>query len=272
MTQVWRFTELEFALLWRDMIGDQLPVPFLFTSRAASPEEYRATRRAAQESLQEKVTREVTDIIDAMAKSDLNLSVYGGDDRDPIHAASMIRILATRKGERGYIVTQLPGASYFDRGGYTIARCDPLRLADKIVESLPDVPAGGRGDVELTSPDAHAMLYVNRSEADDLEYAASRSVVDPYENELSSRSARFLRAPATNSGEIQITQGNSVFGPRGIKRHTVGWRDLDGEGRYVITDRPAAALAADSKRFVSVLNTRIAAVIRAIKEEREQLD
>ncbi|WP_330179969.1 ESX secretion-associated protein EspG [Nocardia sp. NBC_01503] len=271
MTHVWRFTEVEFALLWRDTIGDQLPAPFLFTSRAASPQEYRATRQSARESLQEKMTREVTDIIDAMAKSDLHLSVYGGDDRDPIHSGSMIRVLATRKGERGYLVTQLPGVSYFDRGGYTIAQCDPLRLADKIVESLPDVPAAARGDIELTSSDAHAMLYVDRSEADDLEYASSRSVVDPYEDEVSSRSARFLRAPATNSGEIQITQGSSIFGPRGVKRHTVGWRDLDGHGRYVISDRPAAALAADPKRFVSVLNSRIAAVVHAIKEEREHL-
>ncbi|NNH74043.1 hypothetical protein HLB23_30020 [Nocardia uniformis] len=85
------------------------------------------------------------------------------------------------------------------------------------------------------------------------------------------RSARFLRVPATFSGEIQITQGSSVFGPRGINRHTVGWRDLTDYGRYVVTDRPAMALAADAKRFVSVLNSRIASVIAAIKEEREQI-
>ncbi|NNH75128.1 ESX secretion-associated protein EspG [Nocardia uniformis] len=270
MTRTWRFTEAEFAMLWRDVTGDRLPAPFLYVSAAATPEEQRATSHAARESLRDKATREVEDVVDTMANPDLALSVYGGDEREPMRPESMIRILATRKAERGYLITQLPGGSFFHRGGYTVIRCDPLRLSDEVVEALPPAQAGSRGEVELTSIHARAMLYQDTSDAANMEYNDSRSSVVATDDRVPVVSARFLRAPASISGEIQITQGSSVFGPRGITRHTVGWRDLD-DGRYVITDRPARALGADAKRFVSVLNTRIAAVIRAVKEEREHL-
>ncbi len=258
-------------MLWQDATGDRLPAPFLYVSPATSPEEQRALTQATTKSLREKMTREVDGIIETIAHPDLTLSVYGGNESNPMRAESLIRVLAARKGERGYLISQLPGDSYFHRGGYLVTECDPIRLPDAIVAAIPPAAAGGRGEVELTSSDAHTILHRDASYADRVEYTDTQSVVAVNDDRVSAVSARFLRAPASISGEIQITQGSSVFGPRGIARYTVGWRDLEDDGRYVIADRPAIAVGADTNRFVSLLNARVAAVIRAIKEEREQL-
>ncbi|NNH70266.1 ESX secretion-associated protein EspG [Nocardia uniformis] len=255
--RTWSFTETEFAVLWRDAVGDQLPAPFLFTSAAPNQATFRAEQEAAREIARDKDSRDIATILDTMSEPDLHLSVYGGDHADPMQPGSIIRVLAVRRRERGFLITQSPGKSYFHRGGYTVNECDPLRLADELVDALPAADPGSLGEIALAAS------------GDDLADERHRSPVALRENSTAYRSARFLRAPTTISGEIEITQGSSVFGPRGINRHTVHWRDVVGDGRYVIIGRNA--MAADSKQFAAVLNSRIAIVIRAIKEEREHI-
>ncbi|MBL1079176.1 ESX secretion-associated protein EspG [Nocardia sp. 2] len=256
MTRTWRFSEAGFSVLWKDRTGDQLPDPFLYTSTAASQQEYREEQQQARDRVRASADHEVNEIVDVVSAPDLYLTVRGGSSSDP---ASLIRMRASRKGGRGYLITQLPGESIYHRGGYTVTECDPVRLADAIVAALPAAEAGAGGDIVLTSA------------GDGYEYAESRSSVVVADDSMDGRAARFSRAPLAASGQIQIVQGSSVFGPRGIRRFAVGWRDLEGDGRYVLTDRPATAMASDGSRFVSVLNSQIAQVIRAIKEEREQV-
>lgn len=256
MTRTWRFSETGFSVLWKDRTGDRLPAPFLYTSTAATQREYRDEQEEARDRVRARLDHDVIEILNAVSSPDLYMTVRGGSQSDP---ASLIRMRASRKGGRGYLITQLPGESIYHRGGYTVAECDPIRLADAIVAALPASEPGTGGDIVLTSAD------------DGYEYSGSRSSVAVADDSVDARTARFSRMPLTAAGQIQIVQGSSVFGPRGIHQHVVGWRDLDGDGRYIITDRPATALASDSDRFVSVLNSRIARVIRAIKEEREQV-
>ncbi|WP_330178925.1 ESX secretion-associated protein EspG [Nocardia sp. NBC_01503] len=255
MTRSWRFSEAGFSVLWKDLTGDRLPAPFLYTSTAATQREYRIEQEEARDRVRDSADHVVNEIVGVVSSPDLYLTVRGGSQADP---ASLIRMRAARKGGRGYLVTQLPGESIYHRGGYTVVECDPLRLADAIVAALPAVEPGTGGDIVLASA------------GDGYEYVESRSSVVVADDSVDARAAWFSRMPLAASGQVQIVQGSSVFGPRGIRQYTVGWRDLDGDGRYVITDRPATALASDSDRFVSVLNSQIAQVIRAIKEEREQ--
>ncbi|MBF6236470.1 ESX secretion-associated protein EspG [Nocardia otitidiscaviarum] len=254
--RTWRFSEAGFSVLWKDRTGDRLPAPFLFTSKAATQQEYRAEQEEARERVRDSADHEVNEIVNVVSAPDLYLTVRGGDESDP---AGLIRMRAARKADRGYVITQLPGESIYHRGGYTVAECDPVRLTDAVVAALPAVRPGSGGDVALVAV------------GDGYEHADSRSLVSAVDDSANASAARFLRRPVVSSGQIQIAQGSSMFGPRGIRRYVVGWRDIQGDGRYVITDSPAAAVAADSGRFVSVLNSRVAQVIRAIKEEREQV-
>ncbi|MEV6771289.1 ESX secretion-associated protein EspG [Nocardia sp. NPDC051030] len=255
MTSSWRFTEAEFYVLWMDQAGEEPPEPFMFTSPTRTPEDFETELREARESLSDKLAG-FHSASDAMANPDLFLSAYGWNEQDRWGKGSLIRVLATRKGAKGYVITQLPGSTYWRRGGYTVVECDPLRLADAVIGAMPAAGRGSRGDIGLTSNDQ------------DLDHDFGRSAISAPSDTAVSRTKEFLKAPATSAGEIHIVQGSSVFGPRGITRHLVRFRDLAEDGRYAVTENPEQALAVDEARFTSVLNSYIAAVIRTIKEER----
>lgn len=256
MTRTWRFTEAEFYVLWKDRAGEEPPEPFIFTSSTRTADEFDNELREARESLSGRLNGDFHSVFEAIANPDLYLTAYGWDDENRWTTDSQICVRATRKGPKGYVITQLPGATYWRRGGYTVVECDPIRLADAIVGAMPPVERGSWGDIGLVSRDQ------------DMDHDYGRSSVAAGPDTAMSRTAEFLRAPTTTAGDIQVVQGNSAFGPRGIIRHRIRFRDIAEDGRYAITDNPEQALAVDEARFVSVLNNYVAAIIRAIKDER----
>ncbi|MVU78952.1 ESX secretion-associated protein EspG [Nocardia sp. ET3-3] len=256
MTRSWRFTEAEFYTLWMDRTGQAPPKPFLFTSATRTVDEFDAEQRDAREGLGQKVGGDFEVVFDAMANPDLSLTAYGWNEKDRFATDSMIRARATRKGPNGYLIRQLPGTSYFHRGGYAVTECDPIRLADEIVSALPPVERGGLGDIGLASREQ------------DLDHEFGRSAIAAAPDAEIFKTREFLATPVTTAGEIRIVQGRSLFGPRGTTCHTVRFRDLEGDGRYVVTENPDRALAVDERRFIAVLNNYVAAVVRTIKDER----
>ncbi|RDI67379.1 hypothetical protein [Nocardia pseudobrasiliensis] len=73
-----------------------------------------------------------------------------------------------------------------------------------------------------------------------------------------------------SSGWIHIAQTRSRFGPDGITRFRLGWQDVAGNGRYLITPGlPPIAVATDTKLLRALIDTGIAQVARAIREEYE---
>lgn len=92
------------------------------------------------------------------------------------------------------------------------------------------------------------------------------------DDSVPSRCAAFLRAPRVRAGIIEVTPGSSVYGPRGIARRGLGWRDLAGDGRYVFPlRRNTLAEGVDSTRLAAAIETEVAGVIQMIKDEREPL-
>ncbi|MEU0540316.1 ESX secretion-associated protein EspG [Nocardia sp. NPDC005978] len=257
MTVRWRFTEAEFYVLCLDRAGEEPPAPFIFTSSTRTPADFEIELREARESLSQKATGDFSTFVDAMTNPDLYLFAYGSSEDDRWGVDSLVCVRAVRKGPKGYVITQLPGATFWRRGGYTVAECDPLRLSDAIVDAMPDAERGRRGDHELADVEG------------ELDHEFGRSAVAVQTDSVAARAAAFMAVPSTTSGEIHIVQGASIYGPRGLVRHRVVFHDLENDGRYAVTEEPARALAVDSSRFVSVLNSRIADVIRNIKDERE---
>ncbi|MFJ4658147.1 ESX secretion-associated protein EspG [Nocardia sp. NPDC088792] len=256
MTLSWRFTEAEFYALWMDRTGQAPPKPFMFTSATRTADDFEFEQAQARETLSQKTGGDFHLVFDAMANPDLFLTGYGWDEQNRFGTDAMIRVRATRKGTKGYVIRQLPGTSFFHRGGYTVTECDPIQLADEIVRAMPSAERGGMGDIKLASDEQ------------DLDHDFGRSAIAAMPDTAVSKSREFLAKSFATSGEIEIVQGRSVFGPRGLTRHTVRFRDLEEDGRYAITDAPDRALAVDEARFISVLNSYVAAVIQVIKDER----
>ncbi|MFF3566699.1 ESX secretion-associated protein EspG [Nocardia jiangxiensis] len=258
MTRTWKLGEAEFFVLWKDHTDDIMPLPFSYTSRAKVSADFAIELAEARATLREKMDQSLEDVVRSIIEPDLYVTVTGWDEADPLRFSEEIRVMATRRGPQGYLLTQAPGDSFWHGGGYSIVECDPLLLADEAVAILPEMPAGKRGQIVLTDDEA------------DLDYDfGSSAVEDTFTDTEYVHAKNFLETTAVHAGQIIVAQGPSMFGPRGHTEHTLKWRDIEDDGRYAITDEhPPVAIPADAGTLKSLINNRIADVVRVIKEER----
>ncbi|KAF0848279.1 ESX secretion-associated protein EspG [Nocardia caishijiensis] len=255
--RTWSLSELEFYVLWTDMTKDVLPDPFLFVSDIKTQDDLEREVIKVRDRL--RGATKMRQILGLAADPDLSVVVQGSVNC-PDAGRKHLRMLAARRESDGYVITQLPGDSFWRSAGYSIVWCEAVGLADMIVDGLPVNDAGRVGEVPLTAYSASA----------DREFDVGRSaVIDSFDEPDSRRSAQFLRSKTSGEGEIEVIQGRSVFGPRGITRRRFSWRDLEDDGRYIIRDgRPPVAVPVDSGQFVSMLNAHIASIVRVIRDER----
>ncbi|MFE2995130.1 ESX secretion-associated protein EspG [Nocardia sp. NPDC059246] len=259
-----RLEDLEFVVLWEQAAGEAMPAPFLYTSRTPMYYDYLREKRQVYERLQDRWTRQLDLLSDAIAEPDIRITVNGFDGDNPTRADGRVRIVALRRGSHGFVIEQLPGETYLHSGGFAVTECDPVALAELVVAALPQVPAGRQSDITLPMPGEPDSGY---------DHEHSRSIIDDIlEDPVSQRAKRFLTASMACMGTVEVVQGSSKFGPRGVTARQLDWRDVKDDGRYVIggDELPFIAVPADSKRLVTAINSRVAAVVQAIREERGQ--
>ncbi|MGY4102269.1 ESX secretion-associated protein EspG [Nocardia sp. R16R-3T] len=262
MNRTWTFTDLEFVVLWERIHDDFLPLPLSFATNLRTWAELDRAKAEAGDRLLRTRERTFDGVLEAIARADIRIAVSGSDGADPANPAGSIRIYATRKADRGYVVRQSPGETIWHSAGFTITEVDALDLAEAVVRQLPHVDAGKMSGIVLDS-DAPA-------DNDGMDYSFGRSIVlDSFEDSVGRRAEHFLALPTSTVGMLEISQGSSRYGPRGMVRRRLKWRDVVADGRYVINaGSPPVASGADAKRFVAMVNTEIATVIRVIKDER----
>lgn len=261
MNRTWKFTDLEFYALWFDAEGVGLPWPFYFTTDIADGDKFHAVKHDALLRVRQSLRGSFDEALEAIVHPDLLIATNGWDARTPRQPDTLVRLLAVRRGDRGYLVTQLPGETYCHAGGFTVAECDAVALAAAVVEALPKTDPGRLAEITLHASDRD----------DELDYSFGRSAVhDSFADSIAERAELFLTAPTHSRGTIDVVQGRSRFGPRGVIKYRLDWRDLADDGRYAIDDRnPPVAVPVDGKRLISMINVKVAAIVRAIKDERE---
>ncbi|MCM6776528.1 ESX secretion-associated protein EspG [Nocardia sp. CDC159] len=251
-------SEVELVALWEGLREGALPAPLMALPAIASHDGWERAKREARARLGAEAHNGVGDIVRTMAEPDIRIEAFGWNDRAPKNSEAPIRLLGVRKDAHGFLVEQLPGESVWHSGGFAIAECTAVELARALAQHLPKVGPGRLGDVVLTGD----------GECDDAAYDYRQSVVA--EQTVHRRCAAFLSAPTCGRGVVDIVQGRSLFGPRGITRHRLEWRDVIDDGRYVITrdSGPSIATPVGAERFIAMINSKVAAVVRAIKDER----
>ncbi|MFE6862808.1 ESX secretion-associated protein EspG [Nocardia sp. NPDC057668] len=260
MDRTWTFSDLEFVALWADLGEEFLPHPLMFTSRTEWWDDHLENLARARESLRDRESEleDLPELTYALRNPDLLVRVHGWDPRDIESGAGSVRGLGVRYGELGYVLTQLPGETYRHSGGFTAKEFPAARLAEELVALLPDTAASRGRDIVLARPE-HVEQF---------DYAFGMSPAhETLEGGVIDRAADFLAAPATSRGTMEVVQGHSRFGPRGITRHQLEWRDVVDDGRYVITGYPSVAAPADRRRMVSTLQSHIAEVVLAMADE-----
>ncbi|WP_406272770.1 ESX secretion-associated protein EspG [Nocardia sp. NBC_00881] len=253
-------TDLELVVLWERMKEDGvLPRPFVFTSSTLLHRDYEREKMQTEDRLRDEVVPTLGGILEVVARPDIRVVVYGWDPRNPKDPESYIRLLAVRRADRAFLLTQKPGETIWHSGGFTIVEHHVLALSDAVVSALHQPCAGSRGEVVLTT------MGDRTAELDDTYYRPVHRAADDTPQQ---RSAEFRSSAADSVGVIEISQGASVFGPRGITRHVLRWRDIVGDGRYAITPGPPpVAIPAGNRRMTELLNSRLADVVRTIKDE-----
>lgn len=262
MNRVWEFTPLEFDALWsRSRV--EMPRPFVSVTDIPYEEDYQRELRRIRERWRSNGDPAFDRICRDVLEPDLGLVVRGIDGRDPRNAKGSVRMLAVRREDRGYLLTQLPGETVEHSAGFTVTECDPLALARVVVDGLPRAEAGKMPRVVLPMP----------READGMDHSYGRSGVWDSFDDADQAVDRFQRTVPSARGAIEICQGFSLYGPRGRLSMWLEWRDLPDDGRYVIgSGLPPVAEPADAKRFVAMINAEIAAIVRVIKDERVGAD
>ncbi|GGL23724.1 ESX secretion-associated protein EspG [Nocardia jinanensis] len=261
----WKFTDLEFYALWSAATGELgLPFPFHFTARTLDPQKFRFDQRQARADLRERLGETFDPVLDVIAHPDIRVVLSGSDHRDVEKPRSIVRSMGVRRESVGYVVSSLPGESFWHSGGFTVAECDAVRLAGELVAQLPEVGAGSRAETVLP----------RRAEVPGRNEGSPRrapTVHDSFTTTESERGSTFLAAPVSCTGTIDVEQGSSIYGPRGISRHRMDWRDLVDDGRYLIREAdPPVAAPADAELLMGAINSMIAQVVRVIKDERRK--
>lgn len=225
----WNLTDLEFKVLCDQYVGGELPTPFTFTSDIRELDEFERACLTTRQDLARRMDRDLEIIIDTLSAPTVAVGAQAWDDADFDNPEKWTLVHAGRRGSRAYVAVQKPGRTLDHAGGFTISSCDPRGLGDAVMAHMPAAVAGSRGPIAIELEPESAGFGFGSLVAD--------------EESRGFPSARFLAVPAESTGVVQVVQGRSMYGPRGITRGGRLWRDLPGDGRYVMELHHAAPTA-----------------------------
>jgi hypothetical protein len=237
----WKLTDLEFKLLCEDSVPGGLPSPFVYTSRTRFADDYEAERAAVRAAPVLPAGPERDALLGALARPDLVIVVHAWNTRycaDPRHR---IRLHAARRGTRGFLVRQRPGETLEHAGGFDIAECAAGDLGRVALAMLPRAAAGrDPGAVRAELAATGTQPY------------AGESVV-----------TQGAGPPVTDAGFVKVVQGHLGFREPGLAELGTGWRDIPGDGRYVLTvGAPVAtAVGMDSPALADRVDAQMAYVL-----------
>ncbi|MBF6349194.1 ESX secretion-associated protein EspG [Nocardia flavorosea] len=261
MNRRWELTDLEFKVLCEKHGQPRLPRPFTFTSRIRLEDDYEMAKANIRGRLLRLADADLDELGTALDRPDVYVAAQSWTDGDFENPADRTRMLAVRRGTRGYLVTQRPGETLAHSAGFDVLACHPESLGDAVLAGLPFAESGRLPDIPVPQPAANAG---------DIGFVLGGSMVsdnDEPEDDDSYRATAFFESPATRSGYIRVYQGRSKFGPRGRIDMGVLWRDLPGDGRYVIPmDHPApVAAGSGTEEMVKWVDQQVAFVMSRLE-------
>lgn len=242
MTQQWKFTALEFLVLCDQHRGGSLPRPLHFESaEIMMTDDLERRKRAAWQELQQRLDGSFSGVIQVLRAPELYVVAHSWDELDRDDRNKKLHVHAVRAGLHGFVFEQVPGELTYDSPMVVVTECDPQGLGVAVVRSLPNVEAGRLPDIPIvTDPQEHIAPSWGRS-----------FVQDDIEDRPVYRTQQFFEQRADLTGVITVAQGRSKYGPRGIQETTLMWRDVAGDGRYVMSLDANPVAHAISRRLLA---------------------
>lgn len=237
----WRFTALEFDLLWRLHGRDRLPYPMQFRGDAVTVAAHDRARRDAARRIRTLLDEELHAALSVLLAPTVRVEVCG------FHGAalaSVTRLHAGIGGEVGVVAQQLPGTD-LDCGGEVLVSSGPAaRVAEAVVAAVPATARGsGRGVTPRRAGASPAAGLLLRQ-------------VGGRDREENLRT--FFARPRTGVGEIGVHPGPAVDWRPTEDGSVVHWIDF-ADGRYLVRGGDEVeALPVSGEEFTAHLRTLIA--------------
>ncbi|WP_280424562.1 ESX secretion-associated protein EspG [Nocardia carnea] len=211
----WLFSDIEFKVLCDDFRRGKLPKPFTFTSRIRSADAYAVARDHARRTLAARSDPAFEELVGAISRPDVIVVARGWDERDPQAPDSCTYLHAVRQGSRGYVIRQRIGETIQHSSGFEVAECPVAELAAAVAGLLPAAAAGTRPEFTV------------------------ESIAEPGADTTAADSRVFFDTPATGTGYLRVLQSRLHFRLPGTTQTSAVWRDLPGDGRYLIRSEGA---------------------------------
>lgn len=213
----WRFTGLEFQVLWRQLGLDRLPYPLRYRPVADTQDDLDRQRRDASASLLPRLTEALHRYLVALAEPRERIEVFGFAGRPD---TTPVRLHAGIRGDTGTLAIQLPGPDV-DTGGDVLLRgVAPTRIPDAIASALPSIPAGSRSPVRFRRADLQS------GPGSVLTSAGSVALRDEVR--------ALLGRPRNGTGEITAFAGVAYDSRPTDDGAALHWLDFGDDGRYVL--------------------------------------
>lgn len=255
MSRTWHLTDIELIVLWDRLFKDRLPAPLFALYRGANADDWARMAAATWDGVRED--GELHDALGRVGRSEVRVSVRAVDPRRPEAADGPIRMLGGRQGAVATLIRQSPGETIWHSGGFIVDTGAAERLAGAVAGALPTRDPGRLPDTPLLTVVGGVDHHYRRSPTRAGCLDAER------------RSAAWLDRPAERVGEIEISLGSSIFGPRGVTPYRIAWRDLVDDGRYAVGDAAApVATAVDRGRLADLISADITKVLQTLEDER----
>lgn len=248
----WRFTGLEFDILWSAFGHDRLPYPLRFRPIADDFDDLREQRAEAVGILLDKYfSPELVQVLGTLREPEVRVELKGFGNTD---MARTYRFHGAMSGSAGATLVQLPGVDDDTGGDVIVANCAAGHVPAQAVAALPPVSAGKLEPLEVRREQLGANG--NRS----LRTLDGASLVHPV--------TRMFERPRHSMGEIRMFPGSAVDARPCFSRG-FWWMDYDDGRYYVRTGDPIVAKPLSAKAMTSEI-TRLARLTRRFyREDRE---
>ncbi|MEU1430699.1 ESX secretion-associated protein EspG [Nocardia sp. NPDC005746] len=257
----WELTHEEFKVLCNRYLDGWLPPPLTYSSRIPTFDAYESELSRVEAELRDRLDAGLNIPFDTLANPEVFVVLGSWCDSDFENPAKQVRIHAARRGWHAVMVIQHMGETIYHSTGYTLIECDPDALSMLMVGELPDTVAASGSPLPMVfDPPERDPYEIRQSVA-----------FDSFDDTLEVRSRAFWSRTAERSGVIRVVQGRSIYGPRGRLMTSAFWRDVVGEGRYLIEvdESDTRAMGADSTMLAQSIDRRTALVLEHMEERGE---
>ncbi|WP_069165399.1 ESX secretion-associated protein EspG [Nocardia altamirensis] len=246
----WRFTGLEFELLWSAYGRDRLPYPLQYRAEAADFSDLKQQREAAADALMNRYAEDLERALDVLLEPEARIESKGLGETP----SNVFRFHAGIRGGLGATLVQLPGHAADTGSDVIVSWCPATQVAKRAVAALPRTPPG-----------THPPIEVRREEvAADRE----RHVRRPYEVSMAEQLDRIFKRRRLGLGEITVFAGAAVDARPAFGRG-FWWMDYE-DGRYFVkTGDPIVARPLDAATMTAEINRLLARTQRFFREDRD---